>query len=325
MRLLMLEQEEAEQRALAPAAKIVCILNGASGSNRGAQAKELVTDLFARHGAPARILLARKGSELGDLARDAVEQGSRVVVAGGGDGTISTVTAALVGTEAALGVLPLGTLNHFAKDLQIPLDLEAAVATIFTGGVVSIDVGEVNGRIFLNNSSIGIYPWIVREREQEQKKGHGKWAAFGLALLSVLKRYSLLHARLRVDEEDGPEARTPFVFIGNNPYESQGLNIGQRRALDLGRLWVLRAPPAGRGRLFLLALQHAFGKGRVPELEIFDAHNVSVRTRAARLLVAADGEVISLETPLQYGTLPGALRVIVPAATDVASAQQTDA
>jgi diacylglycerol kinase family enzyme len=324
--LLTVEQQEAEQRPPAPGAKMVCILNGAAGSNRGAEAKQLVTDLFARHGTDARVLLARNGSELGDLARDAVAQGSQVVVAGGGDGTISAVAGALVGTRAALGVLPLGTLNHFAKDLQIPLDLEAAVATILTGRVMSIDVGEVNGRVFLNNSSIGIYPWIVREREEEQKKGRGKWAAFGLALLSVLKRYSLLHARLRVDQEDGPEARTPFVFIGNNTYESQGLNIGQRRALDLGRLWVLRAPPAGRGRLFLLALQHAFGKGRVPELEIFDAQHVSVRTRAARLLVAADGEVISLQTPLQYRTLPGALRVIVPASTAAEdTAQETGA
>ena len=312
----MVQQEEGERQALAPAGEAVCILNGAAGSNRGAQAKEQLTELFAGHGAHPRIVLARNGGEIGELARDAVAQGSRIVVAGGGDGTISAVAGALVGTEAALGVLPLGTLNHFARDLQIPLDLEAAVATIFTGRVVRIDVGQVNERVFLNNSSIGIYPWIVREREHGQKSGRGKWAAFGLAVLSVLKRYSLLHTRLRVDEEDAPERRTPFIFIGNNAYESKGLNIGQRRTLDLGRLWVCRAPPAGRGKLFLLAVQHAFGSGRVPELEIFDAQHVSVRTRVPRLLVAADGEVVSLETPLRYRTLPGALRVIVPASTD---------
>src|SRR5687768_10735992 len=118
--MLMVQQAAGEQQALAPAAEMVCILNGAAGSNRGAQSKELVTDLFARHGAEARICLARNGSEIGDLARDAVQQGSRVIVAGGGDGTIGAVAGALVDTEAALGVLPLGTLNHFAKDLQIP-------------------------------------------------------------------------------------------------------------------------------------------------------------------------------------------------------------
>jgi diacylglycerol kinase family enzyme len=315
MRPLMLEQKQGERQVLAPAEGTVCILNDAAGSNRGGATKERLADLFASHGAVVRILLAGNGSEIGDLAREAVAKGSRIVVAGGGDGTISTVAAALVGTEAALGVLPLGTLNHFAKDLQIPLELEKAVATIFTGRVIRIDVGEVNGRVFLNNSSIGVYPWIVREREEEQNRGRSKWAAFGLALISVLKRYSLLHARLRVDDEEGPEARTAFVFVGNNSYESKGLNIGQRRALDRGILWVCRAPPASRGKLFLLALKHAFGSERVPELEIFDARHVSVRTRARRLLVATDGEVISLETPLQYRILPGALQVIVPAST----------
>src|SRR5688572_12150456 len=142
MRVRMAQLEEGKRQALAPAGEAVCILNGAAGSNRGAQAKEQLTELFARHGAHPRILLARDGGEIGELARDAVEQGCRIVVAGGGDGTVSTVAGALVGTEAALGVLPLGTLNHFARDLQIPLDLEAAVATIFTGRVARIDVGE---------------------------------------------------------------------------------------------------------------------------------------------------------------------------------------
>ena len=120
-----------------------------------------------------------------------------MVVAAGGDGTMNAVASALIGTETAMGVLPLGTLNHFAKDLKIPLELEGAVATIVTGRIVPIDVGEVNGHIFLNNSSIGIYPWIVRERETEQRKGYRKWVAFARASISALKRYSLLHVRLR--------------------------------------------------------------------------------------------------------------------------------
>jgi len=313
-------QQESLNKGMAPTKNVVCVLNGAAGSNRGIDAQQRLPELFTRYGAQVRVLLARDGGEIGELARDSVERGSMVVVAAGGDGTVSTVAGALVGTEAALGVLPLGTLNHFAKDLQIPLNLEDAVRTITTGRVVPIDVAEVNGRIFLNNSSIGIYPWIVREREDEEKRGRSKWAAFGLGLISVLKRYSLLQARLRVDDQDGPEARTPFLFVGNNPYESKGLNIGQRKALDLGRLWVCRAPPASRAKLLLLAIQHALGSRQVPELEIFDARNVSVRTRAPRLLVATDGEVILLETPLQYRTMPGALRVIVPASANADNA-----
>jgi diacylglycerol kinase family enzyme len=147
----------------------------------------------------ARIVVARNGNELSALAARAVGQSSQPVVAGGGDGTVNAVAAALVTRDAALGVLPMGTLNHFAKDLGIPLDLEAAVRNIFTGRVTRVDVGEVNNRIFVNNSGIGLYPRIVRQREEEQRHGHVKLVAFVLAVGSVIRRYSLLRVRLRID------------------------------------------------------------------------------------------------------------------------------
>ena len=293
---------------------VTCILNGAAGSNRAIETKDRLAELFARHHSETRILVAQSGSELGALARRAVEEHSTIVVAAGGDGTMNAVASALVDTTTAMGVLPLGTLNHFSKDLKIPSDLSAAVANVFTGRVARIDLGDVNGHIFLNNSSLGIYPWIVREREKEQSKGRGKWAAFARALIAVLKRYSLLYVRLLVDDQDEAEAETPFVFVGNNRYESTGLNIGQRHALDLGQLWVCRAPPASRGKLLMLAVQHAIGSPRATELEMFDAQQVSIRTRSRRLPVATDAEVIFLETPLHYRIRPGALSVIVPAA-----------
>jgi diacylglycerol kinase family enzyme len=291
---------------------VTCILNGAAGSHHALQAKNQLPDLFRRHGAEARILLARDGSEIGTLAHRAVEERSAVVVAGGGDGTMNCVAGALVGTETAMGILPLGTLNHFAKDLKIPLNIEAAVATTVTGQLARIDVGEVNGRIFLNNSSIGIYPWIVRERQKEEGEGYGKWGAFGRAVLSVLHRYSLLDVHLRVDDQEEPKAKTPFVFIGNNRYESAGLSIGHRKALDAGQLWVCWAPPDSRSKLLLLALQHLVGTQRDADLAIFEAQQVSVRTKTARLAVAVDGEVTFLNTPLRYRTRPRALDVIVP-------------
>jgi diacylglycerol kinase family enzyme len=295
---------------------VTCILNGAAGSKRAIKTRERLADLFAGHGVESTVLLARDGRELTALARRAVEERGGTVVAAGGDGTMNAVASALVGTESPMGVLPVGTLNHFAKDLKIPLELERAVATTLTGRVVRIDVGEVNGHLFLNNSSLGIYPWIVRERETEQRKGYGKWLAFGRAFFSVLKRYSLLQVQLRIEGSGKAEVATPFVFVGNNRYESQGLNIGQRSALDEGRLWVCRAPPASRGRLLLLTAKHAFGSGRAPEFEVFDAEEVSVGTRTPQLAVATDGEVVLLRPPLQYRIRRGALGVIVPAEAD---------
>src|SRR5476649_731552 len=109
-------------------------------------------------------------------AKRALARGVDAVVAGGGDGTINAVASVLAGSSVALGVLPLGTLNHFAKDLNIPLDLDQAIATIARGTTAQVDVGDVNGRIFVNNSSLGLYPHIVRARDQQQRRlGRGKW------------------------------------------------------------------------------------------------------------------------------------------------------
>ena len=105
-------------------------------------------------------------------------------MAGGGDGTVNTVASAVIDTDKTFGVLPLGTLNHFAKDLHIPLDLEAAARTIIAGHTTQVDVGEVNDEIFLNNSSLGLYPRLVQKRKKKQRLGSRKWAAFFWAAIS---------------------------------------------------------------------------------------------------------------------------------------------
>src|SRR5262249_2923094 len=151
-----------------------------------------------------------------------------MIVAGGGDGTIGTVAAAVAGTETALGVLPLGTLNHFAKDLGIPLDTAAAIHTLFTGRIAQVDVGRVNDHVFVNNSSLGLYPRIVQQREALQRHGASKWIAFAQALIYVLRNHSSIYLKIKVDDAGTEFRKTPFVFIGNNKYEIAGLDIGKR-------------------------------------------------------------------------------------------------
>ncbi|HSY85491.1 MAG TPA: diacylglycerol kinase family protein [Verrucomicrobiae bacterium] len=311
------------ENPLIRSAVVTCILNGAAGSNRALEARDQIVDLFARHGSEARVLLARNGSEIPDLARRAMAEGSQPVVAGGGDGTLSAVASALVGSRHALGILPLGTLNHFAKDLKIPLELEAAVANLFTGRLARVDVGEVNGRVFLNNSSLGLYPAIVREREERQRHGAGKWIAFALAVVTILWRYAPVHVWLRVDSLPESGAPTPFVFVGNNRYEIEGAHMGGRSRLDGGRLWICRAPHAGLWTLLHLAVKALLG--RVPHggFDAVDGEQCEVRAKRGHLRVSADGEVISLETPLHYRIRPGALGVIVP--IDVPSASSAGA
>ncbi|MFC6519837.1 diacylglycerol/lipid kinase family protein [Undibacterium arcticum] len=155
------------------------IINASAGNGHTSEWASRLADKFQSHGMSAQVTLARSGDQILEASQFAARDGYDVIVAGGGDGTINTVASALVGTDIAFGVLPLGTLNHFAKDLHIPLDLDAAVRNIAARHSVKIDAAEVNGRIFLNNSSLGLYPDIVRHRETQQRRlGRGKWPAF---------------------------------------------------------------------------------------------------------------------------------------------------
>ena len=292
-------------------ARVACILNSDAHSSAALGLRQSVQSLFDKHGAAAEVHLCRPGASLSSLASDAVRRGHTIIVAAGGDGTINAVASALIGSGAALGVLPVGTLNHFAKDLGLPLDLEEAVKTILRGHVVRVDVGEVNGHIFLNNSSIGLYPALVREREKTQKRGYKKWTAFARALYYVMRRYSLLHVRLRFEGVEIAED-TPFVFIGNNEYEVRGLNLGARTRLDSGKLSVYRAPNVGRMGLLTLALGALAGTEDLKELEKSDTEVLRISVGKRHLRVATDGEVMKLTGPLLYRISKQALKVIGP-------------
>jgi diacylglycerol kinase family enzyme len=235
------------------------------------------------------------------------------MVAAGGDGTVSSVADALSGTPTALGVVPAGTLNHFAKDLGIPLDLGAAVRAIAAGRRASVDVGVVNGRAFVNNASLGLYPKLVEEREKQQRRfGHSKRTAMLWAALAVLRRPPRL--ALRLEAESGAlVARSPFVFVGNNDYAMEGFGIGTRARLDAGLLDVYTTRRTSASGLVGLALRAAFG--RLRQADDFLQANVRtlrVESRRSRLQVAVDGELLDFDTPLEFTMRPRALQVMVP-------------
>jgi diacylglycerol kinase family enzyme len=300
---------------------LTCILNRTSGCHPGPELRETLSRIFAENGTPARILLASSGAEIPELARRAAKENNQIIVAGGGDGTVNAVANELVGSSITMGILPLGTLNHFANDLHIPQDLEGAARNLITGRAVPVDVGEVNGHIFVNNSSLGIYPRILLlEQEQHQKKkGRNKWVAFAQASLSVLEHYSLLRVRLCLDGKE-LSRKTPFVFIGNNKYEMKGVHIGGRTRLDAGELCLFAANGASRVELVRLAFRALFGRLReASDFDLLITKQVSIETQEPRASVSTDGEVNEMNTPLNYLTHPGALRVIVPVKNVAAS------
>lgn len=292
--------------------RIAVVLNAASGKGAAGDAAEQLSRIFAAAGREARITLAEGGEQIAAAARKAVKDGCETLVAGGGDGTINTAAAAVVGRQVSLGVLPLGTLNHFAKDLAIPPGLEDAANVVIQGQVCEVDVGEVNGRIFLNNSSLGVYPAIVRLRERYQASGRGKWIAALWASLTVLRRNPFMAVRIIVDEQ-AVVRRTPFLFVGNNEYRMIGLQAGSRESLVGGQLAVYVLSTERRVGLLRLGWQ-VLRKGaeEVKELDLLTVEKATIETRRSRLQVALDGEVVRLESPLEYQIRPAALRVHVP-------------
>jgi diacylglycerol kinase family enzyme len=266
------------------------------------------------------ISVVDDGEQIRAAVQAALAQGCEAVVAGGGDGTLNAVASCLVGRPVKFGVLPLGTLNHFAKDLGLPLEPVQALQCIAAGHTLDVDVAEVNGHYFLNNSSIGLYVDLVRDREQQQLRlGRGKWAAFAWALVGALRRYPFMTVQLMVDGKAYVH-RTPFVFVGNNVYCTEGLQIGQRASLTGGQLSVYVAERAGRRRLFYLGLRGLAGKLRQErDFRQLAASDLVVRTSHRSLHVATDGETRRLDTPLHYRTNPGALRVFVPAPAPAAA------
>lgn len=291
---------------------ITVVLNAEAGSVRSPRIAAEIADLFHSAGRDAQIVVLQKGQSPTDVARAASGHGA-IVVAGGGDGTVSSVVAGVFGTSATLGVLPIGTLNHFAKDLHIPLDLEKAVATIAAGHVTRIDVGQVNDRLFINNSSIGVYPSIVDAREELRRQGHRKWPAMALATIRVLRHYRGVHVTMQVDGRPS-SWRTPIVFIGNNEYAMDGWHLGTRMRLDAGRLYAYIAPPVRARELPLLVARAVVGRAKHRgDFTIVSGAELSIGTRTGRRVrVAFDGEVTKMTTPLHYRTWPKALQVIVP-------------
>jgi YegS/Rv2252/BmrU family lipid kinase len=291
--------------------RVAVILNSGAGRAGNDDIEKTVTSEFERARCPVTIRRVRSGEELISTAQDSARE-CDVLVAAGGDGTISAVASVAVKAGKVLGVVPLGTLNHFSKDLGIPQDVAGAVDVIAGGNVRQVDIAEVNGRYFINNSSIGLYPRLVLTRERQQRLGYGKWWAALWALTRIVRRYPFQNVKLQLDDNE-LQRKIPFLFVGNNTYEMDLYNIGARPRLDQGKLCIYLLRRSGRTGLLLLILRTLFGGlRRDKNFEEFHTTKLTVETRKSSMLVALDGEVAAIETPLEYKIHPGELKVIVP-------------
>lgn len=292
--------------------RIVVIVNRGGGSADGAE--ERIREAFDGTGVEPEVRLVEPGELESHCAEVMAAEGVTALVAAGGDGTISTVAAAVADTGVALGVLPMGTLNHFARDAGIPLDLREAAAAIAAGRTRQVDAAEVNGRLFVNNSAVGLYPMLVRVREAQQRQlGRTKRRAMLVAAARALWRFSSRRLTLRFAGMKAP-VETPLLFVGNNKYETGLLSLGKRTSIDQGELCVYA--PLARSRLGFAWLSMRAVLGRPDRqddfLTIEGIEEAEIDSRGRSLIVAVDGEAMPMETPLKYRIRAGALRLIVP-------------
>jgi len=251
--------------------------------------------------------------EMTQAARLAIEAGATRVVAAGGDGTISAVAAAVAGTACELAVIPAGTRNHFARDHGIPGDLAQACALAASGTrVVPVDVATVNGRLFLNTSSVGVYANYVRARDRLESLC-GYWAASLLATMRTLLRVRPFQVLFEADGRE-QEYTTPLVFVAIGERELKAPVLGGRVREGVPGLHVMVVRSRTRARLIALSLA-ATTRGtdaiaRTAHLDSLYVHSCRVVQRHDT--VAVDGEILKLPSPLEYSWRGGALRLVVP-------------
>ena len=298
--------------------KVVAIVNSDGGTvlREGVDAAT-IHEMFREAGVEADVRFV-PGDQVDAMAREAVRSGADAVIAGGGDGTIRCVASHLAGgsagTSIPLGVLPLGTLNHFARDLGIPLEIPEAVRLIAEGTARALDLGEVNGQVFVNNSILGLYPPVVKVRDRErQEKRRGKWLATFSAVAKVLPKHPLLRVRIRAEGLDLVR-ETRFLFVGNNEYEMNAFTYSARSRLPSGNLHLYVARTRGRlGMIGLLLLGLVRDLKTTAYVDNWTLSGFTIETGQEAVPVYLDGEVVVLEGPLRYRTRPEALRVILPA------------
>ena len=285
--------------------------NGGAAAKMGDMVAGVLEKAFAQAGATVRVA-ALDGKQIPEAIK-AVARSGRVIVAGG-DGTAAGAAQILAGSDTELGLLPLGTLNHLARDIGIPVDLGEAAEVAANGQPVAIDVGEVNGQVFVNNASIGLYPLMVRKREGLRRaKGWPKWLSTLPAAFAVLER--LPHHRLRLDWGRGERAIvTPLLFVGNNVYSLDRGEVGKRNTLTDGKLSLYAVARRRRAALIWFAMRALVGRAeRSLDFETLgECETLTVSSSSGSIEIALDGELRRMDSPLEFRIRAGALTVITP-------------
>jgi diacylglycerol kinase family enzyme len=294
--------------------RVALVVNRSSGSLLGrTDAAEEIAAKLAEAGLEVGAVLDGDASDLVERMERARDLPVEIIVTAGGDGTISTAARLLLGSEKALGPLPLGTMNLLPKDLGYSVDLDAAIAAMADGEVVTIDAGEVNGHVFLCNSMLGLPARLAERRERNrQHMGLMGWWRHAVASVKGLYRYPPL--RVGLDLGHGAVVfRSKAIVVANNPYDEGFGQMLTRSRLDRGVLAIYATRELSAWPLIRLSASMALGDWtHDPDLETHLVERLTVTSRARLVRVMNDGETALIRPPLHYRIRPKALKVLRP-------------
>ena len=281
--------------------------------NRNSGAKEDRTALIEAAGrSDLEVLEISHGVDCVSAVRERVRRGISLFIAAGGDGTVHHVVQAIAESPATLAVIPLGTYNHFARDLGIPLDWRDALEVALNGATREVDAARLNDRYFVNNVSLGLYPELVARRE-ERGRDYPRWKARIYALFATLRKYP--HVTLAVEADGQQEViRTQVFLVSNNSYDLERVGIrAPRETLSEGRLSVYWLAHTSRWRMMRSIARYLAGRVReMPDFRSFRTTRMRVQSPRRTLKVGIDGEVFTIATPLVMAIRPASVGVKVP-------------
>ena len=299
------------------------VLNAGSGKNDANEEQRVMREVFEQAGRRVEFLAISDASPITQLAASAVglakAQGG-VVVAAGGDGTINAVAGAVLGSDCPFGVLPRGTFNYFGRVNAIPQDTRAAAQALINARVTPVQVGQVNGKIFLVNASLGLYPQLLEDRETwKGQLGRSRVVAFLSGLITLARHRRQLKLEVELAGQTAT-VRTPTLVVGNNHLQLERVGIEERDAgaVERGELTAIVLKPIGSMALFGLLLRGVLGRlGDAENVNSFSFRRLTVRPRGQRRIkVATDGEIVWMNSPLVFEVSPTPLLLLVPAPED---------
>jgi diacylglycerol kinase family enzyme len=309
-------KSDVRSRPEAVSGPITVIFNAGAGANDNVAARRVLEEALGGAGRGYQIVEPSSPETLDRLCeriapRVAGEGG--MLVAAGGDGTVSTVAAVACAHRLPLGVLPLGTFNYFARDNGVPTDVEVAARTLIGGRIATVGAGEVNGHLFINNASIGLYTHLIRQRELAKARfGRHRLVAALSAAGALLRGQRSFSIHLGDGSASG-QVQTSMLFVACNTLQLEALGLGIAGCSRAGTLGVvLLKPTRFAERLRLLARVVLKSLDEDPALASFCADGMEVRSRRRSVNIVVDGELRRLRTPLAFRSLPDALKLVVP-------------